>query len=230
MRVDLRRARQANYRSNKPDRPYVVKVETPRGSGIWRNVAVTWNQYCFAGEYEAARQRQYEATQAREKYSPPPREPPIDALEPQDALTPRQELFSQYYAAQPVATRAAMLAGYSERSAATLGWKLLRHPLVLDRIAQLRAQRNLHYRIEPDTLHDKLEAVFFEALESGSHAAAISALKMQAALGGLMDRRRAAPPPARGACPADAVVAAAALPPEPTLQENDEVEKGKVGG
>jgi len=178
--------------SNRDDKPRLVDLETRRGSGTRYPVAVTEEQFRVAQQYVAARERLIAALPDRYNFRPPPAEPPIEALEPQDALTPRQELFCRHYAARPVATRAAMLAGYSTQSAASRGWKLLRHPLVLARLAELRAKENLRYRIEPDTVHDKLEAVFFEALESGSHAAAIAALKLQATLGGLLDKPRAA--------------------------------------
>jgi len=177
--------------SGRADRPRLVEVET-QGSGTRRDVAVTEDQFRIATEYVAARKRFGDALAARNEFHPPPSEPPLEAIEPQDALTARQELFCQHYAARPVATRAAMLAGYATQSAANQGWKLLRHPLVLARLAELRAKENLRYEIEPDTVHDKLEAVFFEALESGSHAAAIAALKLQVALGGLLEKPRAA--------------------------------------
>jgi hypothetical protein len=193
MSIDLRRATPLPYGSGRADRPWMVQVESARG-GNPREVSATWTQHRIASQYEAARKRQGEAEAARKNYTPPPKEPPLDALEPQDRLTPRQELFCQYYAAQPVATRAAMLAGYSERSAGSKGWKLLRHPLVLDRIAQLRAQRRLSYRVERDTMHDKLETVYFEAVEAGSHAAAVAALRLQALLGGLIAPRASAVP------------------------------------
>jgi len=182
--------------SGDKDFPWLLTMEMPRGSGNWRNVAVNADQFRIGSQYEAARNRLNEAMRERDGYRRPPAEPPLDAVEPQDKLTPRQARFCEHYAARPVATRAAMMAGYSTHSAASQGWKLLRHPLVLARLAELREERKLRYRIEPDTLHDKLEAVFFEALESGSHGAAIAALKFQAALGGLLPKPRAGAPKA----------------------------------
>ncbi len=81
-----------------------------------------------------------------------------------------------------------MLAGYSEDSAAAYGSRLLKNPLVLDRIATLRREKDIHYVVEPDTVHDKLEAVFFEALGERNHAAAVAALRLQAALAGILPR------------------------------------------
>ena len=79
-------------------------------------------------------------------------------------------------------------------NAANPGYRLLKNPLVLDRIARLRAEQNLHYVVEPDTIHDKLEAVFFEALAERNHAAAVAALRLQAGLARL-PTRLAAPRP-----------------------------------
>src|SRR5262249_18518842 len=119
---------------------------------------------------------------------PPPREPEPDEIPPQGRLTVRQEEFCRHYAAQPVGTRAAILAGYSEDNAAPYGSRLLKNPLVLDRIAKLREENQIEYVVERDTVHDKLEAVFFEALGERNHAAAVSALKLQATLAGMLTR------------------------------------------
>jgi phage terminase small subunit len=154
--------------------------------------AVTEQHFRIAEEYDDARERQYEADAACaaarwENRSPDsgPREPEPEAIPPRGELTARQEEFCRHYATQPVAMRAAVLAGYSEESADTYGPRLLRNPLVLDRIAKLRQERHVRYVVERDTLHDKLEAVFFGALAERNHAAAVSALRLQAALGGL---------------------------------------------
>ncbi len=139
-------------------------------------------------QYEAARRRQSEAQALAERRWIKPAAPPAPAGPPAGKLTARQEEFCRHYITQPVATRAAALAGFSEESAASRGSRLLKSPLVLERIAELRSERKLHYVIERDTLHDKLEAVFFEALDQRNHAAAISALRLQAGLAGLMLR------------------------------------------
>lgn len=150
-------------------------------------------------EYQAARDRQEAAEEAcaaarwdraaREAAAAAKssaREPAPEAVPPGGKLTPRQELFCTHYAAQPVGTRAAILAGFSEENAAAYGSRLLRNPLVLDRIARLRAAEKIEYVVERDTVHDKLEAVFFEALGERNHAAAVAALRLQAGLAGLL--------------------------------------------
>jgi hypothetical protein len=166
--------------------------------------AVPAEHYRIVEEYQIARERQSDAKDAcaaarwerreRAEAAPAP-EPQPEDIPPAGKLTPRQAEFCKHYAAQPVAVRAAVLAGYSETSADTYGPRLLKNPLVLDRIAKLRHDGQLQYVVERDTLHDKLEAVFFEALADRNHAAAVAALRMQALLGGLSLRpeSRAAP-------------------------------------
>jgi len=158
---------------------------------------VTEQHHRIVEEYGAARERQEEAEEAcalarwkkpDPKDAPPAREPEPEAVPPQGKLTPRQEAFCLHYAAQPVGTRAAVLAGYSEDNAAPYGSRLLKNPLVLDRIARLRAEQYIQYVVERDTVHDKIEAVFFEALGERNHAAAVSALRLQATLAGIMPR------------------------------------------
>lgn len=105
-------------------------------------------------------------------------------------LLPRQEAFCRHYVTQPVATRAAALAGYAERSAHNQGHRLLQIAEVLERIAALRAERNLTYALERDTMHDKLEGVFMGALAARNFAPALAAMRLQAQLAGLMPAAR----------------------------------------
>ena len=131
---------------------------------------------------------------------PPPARPapPGEAAAPARArLLPRQEAFCRHYVTQPVATRAAVLAGYAERSAYNQGYRLLQLTEVLERIAALRAERNLTYVLEHDTMHDKLEGVFMDALAAHNYAPALAAMRLQAQLAGLMPaaRTRAAASP-----------------------------------
>jgi phage terminase small subunit len=152
-------------------------------------------------QYDAAKRRQGDAEdacmQARGWTRPEEElaeedEPAPEAVPPEGKLTARQARFCEHYTAQPVATRAAVLAGYSEDSAYNQGHRLLKNPLVLDRIAALRAERKLSYVLQPDTLQDKLEAVFFDALAERNHSAAVAALRLQAGLARLPTRPVAA--------------------------------------
>jgi hypothetical protein len=110
-------------------------------------------------------------------------------------LLPRQEEFCRRYAAQPVATRAAVLAGYAEESAANQGYRLLKNEIVLQRIAELRAREGIVYVLETGTMHDKLNAVYSDAIAGGNFRAAVAALALQARIGGLLPLRAALPAP-----------------------------------
>lgn len=109
-----------------------------------------------------------------------------EAPPPAGTLLPRQEAFCQSYVTQPVATRAAVLAGYAERSAYNQGHRLLHQSAVLERIAELRAERKLRYVIERDTTLDKLDSVFLSAIGDRAFAPALAALRLQAQLAGLL--------------------------------------------
>ena len=159
---------------------------------------VTEEQHRFITQFEQARRRQEdaeiacaEARWAPPPPPPPPREPDPEEIPPEGRLTPRQEEFCRHYAAQPVATRAAALAGYAKDNAANQGHRLLKNPFVLDRVAELRAASGVAYVVQRDTMHDKLEAVFFEALSERNHAAAVAALRLQASLAGMTVRAAA---------------------------------------
>jgi len=174
---------------------YVARIE---GSGTYE---CSEEQYRIIAQYDAVKRRQAEAEGAciaargfdwPEEGLAEEDEPAPEAVPPEGKLTARQALFCENYTAQPVATRAAVLAGYSEDSAHNQGHRLLKNPLVLTRIAALRAERKLSYVLEPDTLHDKLEAVFFDALSERNHSAAVAALRLQAGLARLPTRLAAA--------------------------------------
>lgn len=171
---------------------YDIAISLPRGLGsVSTTFAVTEHHYRIVGEYGEAQERQADAEHACAKArwlkppAPPPRPPEPEDVPAGGKLTPRQEEFCLHYAAQPVAIRAAVLAGYAESNADSYGPRLLKNPLVLERIAALRAQRGIRYKLERDTMHDKLEAVFFDALGGQKHAAAVAALRLQAVLGGI---------------------------------------------
>ena len=60
---------------------------------------------------------------------------------------------------------------------------------MLVRIAELRAERGARYEFERDPMHDKLEALYADAMENRNHSAAVAAVRLQAKLGGLLPRR-----------------------------------------
>ena len=117
---------------------------------------------------------------------PPPEAPP--ALEtPGDALSERQEAFCRAYVELPVAGKAARLAGYSPATARQQASRLLKHPLVIRRIHDLRDVRGADHQVRRDTIIDQAEAVFEAAMEKGDYYAAMQALTMKARMAGFAD-------------------------------------------
>ena len=174
------------------DHLYYISVPIPKPYGsLSTDFAVTKHHHRIVEEYYEAQDRQADAEDAcaaarwKKPPAPPPRAPEPEDVPPDGKLVPRQEAFCRNYAVQPIAIRAAILAGYAESNADSYGPRLLKNPLVLDRIAALRAETGIHYTLERDTMHDKLEAIFFDALGEHNHAAAVAALRLQALLGGL---------------------------------------------
>lgn len=111
---------------------------------------------------------------------------------PGTALTPRQEAFCRYYLTEPSGTRAAIKAGYSDRGADVQASRLLGNARVLQKIAALRRTHAISYTLDRDTMLDKLEAFFEDAMKGQSYSAALRALLAQAELGGLLNRRHKA--------------------------------------
>jgi hypothetical protein len=117
-----------------------------------------------------------------EEAPPPTDEPPEPQEAIGEALTARQLAFCERYVERPVAVRAAREAGYAENTAAHQASRLLKHPLVMRRILELRRKRGLEAGYRRETLLDKFEIVFGEAIERREFYAAIQALTMQARL------------------------------------------------
>lgn len=187
---DLRTAIPLGLNDEHPGEP-CWEVDAEVRPNVWETVEVSEEIHRFVAQFDAAEERQLAAEAEVERRRNPPPPPPPEDVPASGKLEPRQEEFCRHYAARPVATRAAVLAGYAEESAANQGHRLLRNPLVLERIARIRAETNVHYVIDVDTLHDKLEAVFFDALAERNHAAAVAALRLQAGLGRLPTRMTA---------------------------------------
>jgi hypothetical protein len=117
-----------------------------------------------------------------EEAPPPSAEPPEPEETIGEALSARQLAFCERYVERPVAVRAAREAGYAESTAAHQASRLLKHPLVMRRILELRRKRGLEDGYRRETLLDKFEIVFGEAIERREFYAAIQALTMQARL------------------------------------------------
>jgi hypothetical protein len=121
------------------------------------------------------------------------------------SLNGRQEAFCRHYAAGWTAERAAERAGYSHRSAANQGYRLLRRPDVLARLSQLYAQLAGETQLGTTALCAKLEAIYRSAMNRGEYGAARSAVALQGRLAG------GAPLPAASLAPGPAASVAAMM-------------------
>lgn len=76
-------------------------------------------------------------------------------------LTAKQEAFCEEYLIDLNATQAAIRAGYSERSAAEIGYENLTKPQILERVAQLKAERSERTTITADKVLRELAIIAF---------------------------------------------------------------------
>src|SRR5688572_18753139 len=106
-----------------------------------------------------------------------------------DPLSPRREAFCRHYLTEPSGTRAAIMAGYAESGADVQASRLLGNARVLQKISALRRAHALSYALDRDTMLDKLEAFFDDAMKGQSFSAALRALLARAELSGLLTRR-----------------------------------------
>ena len=99
-------------------------------------------------------------------------------------LKARQERFCRRFAELACATTAARAAGYAPRWAKTAGYRLLRHPRIAARIAEIEAQTaRLHSRTD-EVLVGKLENVYRRAIVDHQFHAAARAVDLQARIRG----------------------------------------------
>jgi hypothetical protein len=124
--------------------------------------------------------------QQRDPVPPEPSQAPVIET-PGEALTERQEAFCRAYVECPVAAKAARAAGYAPAAGKQQASRLLKHPLVIRRIHELRDMRGVDWQVRRDTLIDQAEAVFESAMEKCDHYAAMQALTMKARLAGFAD-------------------------------------------
>jgi len=107
-------------------------------------------------------------------------------------LKARQERFCRRFVEFANATVAARAAGYSPEGANRAGYRLLRHPRVARRIAEIEAETaRLHSR-DGDVLVGKLENVYRRAIIDHQFHAAARAVDLQARIHGLT--KQFAPP------------------------------------
>jgi hypothetical protein len=118
---------------------------------------------------------------------PPEPESPPPLETPGEVLTERQEAFCRAYVECPVGGKAAVSAGYSPAHARKQASRLLKHPLIVRRLHELRDIRGKDFQVRRDTIIDQAEAVFEGAMERHDFYAAMQALTMKARLAGFAD-------------------------------------------
>jgi len=95
-------------------------------------------------------------------------------------LTPKQARFVAEYSVDMNATQAAIRAGYSEQTAAAIGYENLRKPEIASALAITQAKvTSAVLDSAQDVLHDALEA-YQAAMAAGQFGAAVSALNLRA--------------------------------------------------
>ncbi len=93
-------------------------------------------------------------------------------------LTPRQRSFAEAYAACGNASEAARKAGYSLKTAASQGARLLKNVHVAARITQLQGDAAARAEIEIDDVIDMLLQSYRDAKAAGQHGPAVRAVEL----------------------------------------------------
>ncbi len=103
-------------------------------------------------------------------------------------LKARQERFCRWFVELANAAAAARAAGYSPKGAKVAGHRLLRHPRIARRIAEIEAETaRLHSR-GPEVLIGKLETVYRRAIVDHQFHTAARAVELQARIQGIAAR------------------------------------------
>ena len=104
------------------------------------------------------------------------------------SLKARQERFCRWFVELANAAGAARAAGYSPNGANVAGFRLLRHPRIARRIAEIEAETaRLHSR-GPEVLIGKLETVYRRAIVDHHFHTAARAVELQARIQGITTR------------------------------------------
>jgi phage terminase small subunit len=89
-----------------------------------------------------------------------------EELKPKDKLTVKQELFCQYYVSNGFnAAQACRSAGYSEKTSASQGSRMLTDPKIQKFIDEYRLEVNSQIDISKETLLEKLNQMVLESPE-----------------------------------------------------------------
>lgn len=81
------------------------------------------------------------------------------------ALSKREAIFVLEYVKRPNATRAAIEAGYSAKSAGQIGYQLLQKPSISEAIAREEHQRLARLGIDADAIIEEVAAIAFSKLD-----------------------------------------------------------------
>jgi hypothetical protein len=101
-------------------------------------------------------------------------------------LKSRQERFCRKFVEFGTATAAAVAAGYAPKYASNAGYRLMRHPRILRRIAEIETEAGEAHCDTRDVLLGKLETVFRRAVVDHQFATAARAVDLQARLRGFI--------------------------------------------
>jgi hypothetical protein len=99
-------------------------------------------------------------------------------------LKPRHEKFCRKYVQFGCAAVAARAAGYAPGSSNKTGYRLIRHPRISRRIAEIEAETGETHCTDRDVLLGKLETVFRRAIVDHHFHSAARAVDLQARLRG----------------------------------------------
>ena len=106
-------------------------------------------------------------------------------------LKPRYERFCRHFVECANATVAAKAAGYAPASARNAGYRLLCHPRIVARIAEIQRETAQAHCRNVDVLLGKLETIYRRAVDDRHFAAAARAVELQAKLAGVSATGRA---------------------------------------
>ncbi len=102
-------------------------------------------------------------------------------------LSPRREIFCIAFANGDTATRAAIAAGYSEKTARQKGSQLKKLPEVKARIAEIRAETRKDSRLTVQDHVNDLKTLTDDAKTAKQYGAAVTATKAQGQVCGLYE-------------------------------------------
>ncbi len=105
-------------------------------------------------------------------------------------MNSKQQRFVEEYLVDHNATQAAIRAGYSEKTASSIGHENLRKPEIAAAIAAEQARLRRKVEVSVERLTEELEEIRVLAMEKGQCSAAVQATMGKAKLHGLLIDRR----------------------------------------